>query len=169
MVRYYCFPHFIREAPERFHNYLRQHRKLWEELGIWILVICVHKSWAGIPAGSRGRVEMWSLLKYFVMMWAVGLRWFCRGGKPGRQVCWLERSCYLWAVSHLHFLWPQSFTSPWAFQVDTEGKWVVFILTNYRHSHLYVGVRWVKHKKLRGKKNRPQPLTKSWSSNISQW
>lgn len=73
----------------------------------------------------------------------------------------LERSCYLWAVSHLHFLWPQAFTNSWAFQVETEGKKIVFILTNYRHSHLYVGVKWVSHQKLRGKEDRPQPLIQS--------
>lgn len=33
VVRYYCCPHFIEEAPERFHDCLRQHWKQWEELG----------------------------------------------------------------------------------------------------------------------------------------
>lgn len=95
----------------------------------------------GILAGLREKSGNVVIVKCNVMVWAEGLRWFCGGWEARETGLVLERSCYLWAILHLHFLWPQAFTNPWAFQVETEGKWIVFILTNYRHSQLYDGVK----------------------------
>lgn len=51
-------------------------------------------------------------------------------GRKGGLV--VEKNKMLLVFLHLHFLWPQFFTSPSPFQVGTEGRWIVFILSNHK-------------------------------------